>query len=188
MEPSQDEVAALPAVYTTFGEWFEDHPDTTVLDIETGFLRDYGSGVAYADYNASPNPLFAVPISDDRLRDKAMVYVIGRGGEEVAYPVELTAAQGVLHDVIAGDRVVLVSTGDGLSARAYLSSDVTFVVSDLPDDTVESLDGRMWRLTEEALIASDGQSLPRIEGHNAFWFGFINQTPDGRLFELDSAN
>ena len=39
---SDIEVGALPSLYTTFGDWFEDHPDTTVLDIETGFLRDYG--------------------------------------------------------------------------------------------------------------------------------------------------
>jgi hypothetical protein len=178
------EVQALPSVYTTFGDWLEDHPDTTVLDIETGFLRDYGSGVAYAAYNASPDALFAVPISDDRLRQKAMVYVIGRDGEDVAYPVDVIAMQGVVHDVIGGDRVALVATSDGLGARAYLRSDVTFVAGQSPDDTVESDDGRTWRITEEALIADDGQALPRIEGHNAFWFGFINQTPDGRLFEL----
>ena len=56
----------LPAVHTTWGEWRRAHPGSTVLDIETGFRRDYGPGVAYADYNASPDPLFYVPIQDDR--------------------------------------------------------------------------------------------------------------------------
>ena len=182
------EVEAVPTVYTTFGDWLEDHPDTFVLDIETGFLRDYRPGAAYANYNASPDPFFAVPLSDDRLRDKAMVYVIQRDGESVAYPVELIAEQGVLHDVIAGLSVALVATRDGLGARAYLNGDLTFLADSPAGDTIESVDGRTWQITEEALIAADGHSLPRIEGHNAFWFGFINQTPDGRLFELDAAN
>jgi hypothetical protein len=182
------ELKALPTVYTTFGDWLEDHPDTSVLDIETGFRLNYDPGIAYADYNASPNPLFAVPISDDRLRDKTMVYVIRREGESVAYQVELSAEEGVLHDVIAGDSVALIATSDGLSARAYLNAGVTFVADGPPDDTIGSVDGRSWRITEAALVADDGESLPRIEGHNAFWFGFINQTPDGRLFELDAVN
>ena len=117
-----------------------------------------------------------------------MVYVIGRHGDDVAYPVDVTAALGVVHDVVGGDRVVLVPTSDGLSVRAYFSSDVTFVAADTPDDMLRSADGRSWRVTEDALVAFDGQSLPRIEGHNAFWFGFVNQSPGGRLFDADTAN
>ena len=57
-------VAPLPSVNTTWEQWLAAHPDTTVLDINTGFERDYGPGVAYRDYNASPRLMFPVPTGD----------------------------------------------------------------------------------------------------------------------------
>ncbi|MGH2610783.1 MAG: DUF3179 domain-containing (seleno)protein, partial [Tepidiformaceae bacterium] len=60
----------LPVVHTTYGEWLAAHPDTSVLDIDTGFRRDYGSGVAYADYWASPELIFPAPNRAGPLRVK----------------------------------------------------------------------------------------------------------------------
>ena len=51
----------LPVVVTTWGDWYARHPDTTVLGINTGFVRDYGPGVAYNDYFNSPLTWFNVP-------------------------------------------------------------------------------------------------------------------------------
>ena len=55
----------LPVVVTTWGDWFVRHPDTTVLSINTGFVRDYGPGVAYNDYFNSPLTWFNVPVEDE---------------------------------------------------------------------------------------------------------------------------
>ena len=69
----------IPVVTTTWGEWRADHPDSTVLTIRTGFRRDYGPGVAYQEYNASPDTIFNVPIEDDRLPAKEKVFVVRIG-------------------------------------------------------------------------------------------------------------
>jgi Protein of unknown function (DUF3179) len=37
----------LPVVITTWKEWRTDHPDTQVLDITTGYQRDYTPGRPY---------------------------------------------------------------------------------------------------------------------------------------------
>ena len=37
-------------VTTNWGRWKEEHPDTTVLSLDTGFERDYDEGAAYRDY------------------------------------------------------------------------------------------------------------------------------------------
>ena len=35
-------LTVLPSVQTTWGEWKAQHPDTKVLDVNTGYSRDYG--------------------------------------------------------------------------------------------------------------------------------------------------
>ena len=47
----------LPVVHMTYETWLKAHPDTLVLDIDTGHKRNYGEGVAYA-------PLLPEPAAD----------------------------------------------------------------------------------------------------------------------------
>ncbi|MEM6473509.1 MAG: DUF3179 domain-containing (seleno)protein, partial [Planctomycetota bacterium] len=63
-------------VTTTWGQWKADHPDTDVLSLETGHDRDYGEGVAYHDYFATDELMFAVPKTDPRLKNKDEVLII----------------------------------------------------------------------------------------------------------------
>ncbi len=58
----------LPIVTTTWGEWRREHPDTSVLSLDTGFRRDYSEGAAYAGYFSTDAPMFQVPRLDGRLR------------------------------------------------------------------------------------------------------------------------
>lgn len=179
-------LTTLPSVYTTWAEWVAAHPDTTVLDIETGFVRDYGPGVAYADYNSTPNPWFNVPLRDDRLRLKDDVYVVRVDDDLTAYPTKLLAELRVIHDRVGNQDVVIVATADGKGGRSFASAGLHFTSKDLAGGVLTSADGRTWRITESALVGSDGTSLERIAGHNAFWFAIANQTPNGRLYEPDA--
>ncbi|MDE0728491.1 MAG: DUF3179 domain-containing (seleno)protein [Alphaproteobacteria bacterium] len=45
-----------PLAIATWADWRRANPTTTVLSLDTGQARDYGSGVVYKDYFASPNP------------------------------------------------------------------------------------------------------------------------------------
>ena len=42
----------LPVVVTTWEAWLSQHPDTVVLDTDTGYSRPYYPGAAYGDYFA----------------------------------------------------------------------------------------------------------------------------------------
>ena len=46
----------LPVAVTTWAAWVAANPETTVLSLNTGFRRDYGSGIVYRDYFSSPRP------------------------------------------------------------------------------------------------------------------------------------
>ena len=43
-------------------------------------------------------------------------------------------------------------------------------------------DGNTWIVTEEALLGPDGESLPRLAGHLAFWFGWYGFYPDTEVY------
>lgn len=174
---------ALPVVYTTWGDWRAAHPESTVMSIDTGFRRDYGPGVAYADYNASPDTEFAVPIQDDRLPEKEEVYVLRLGAALGVYPIAVVAEQVLITHEVDGVPVVVVATADGMGARSYESGGVEFVAADPAAGTLTAADGSVWMLAEDGLHGPEGQLLARISGHNAFWFAIANQTPEAALYE-----
>ncbi|MDX2266962.1 MAG: DUF3179 domain-containing (seleno)protein [Bryobacter sp.] len=55
-------------VTTTWKEWREAHPHTTVLSLETGHRRDYGEGFASRNYFANDELIFEVSRPDRHLR------------------------------------------------------------------------------------------------------------------------
>ena len=173
----------LPVVVTTWAEWYARHPDTTVLSIETGFARNYGPGVAYHDYFNSPNTWFNVPVQDDRLAQKADVYVVRIGESLAAFPIELLAQRMLALEDVGGLPIVVVATADGAGGRSYESGGVQFESADLGAGTLTDADGGIWTIHEDRLLGPGGEVLPRVAGHNAFWFAIINQTDDHRLWE-----
>jgi hypothetical protein len=173
----------LPVVHTNWHEWLAAHPDTKVLDIDTGYNRDYGSGVAYADYWASRDLLFPAPDLQGPLLPKDYVYAVRIEDEVVAYPIATLTERQFVQDEIDGTPVVVIATADGSGGRAFESGEVSFSAADAAAGTLTGEDGRTWQLTEEALIASDGARLTRLPGHNSFWFAIVNHAPRWRLYE-----
>ena len=173
----------LPVVHTTYGEWLAAHPDTQVLDIDTGFVRDYSPGAAYAAYFASTELIFPAPDRQGPLASKDVVYAVRVDEDVVAYPVDLLAERGLIRDAIGGRGVVVLPTADGSGGRAYEVGEVSFASYDVSARLLQSEDGRTWALTEEELVAADGERLARLPGHNSFWFAVTNQAPSWRLYE-----
>ncbi|MGH9948057.1 MAG: DUF3179 domain-containing protein [Pyrinomonadaceae bacterium] len=44
---------------------------------------------------------------------------------------------------------------------------------------------KTWRITEDALIAPDGEKLPRLGGHLAFWFGWFSYFSQTEVYKAD---
>ncbi len=175
-------LAVLPVVVTTWGDWVARHPDTTVLDINTGFIRDYGPGVAYDDYFNSPDTWFVVPVADDRLAQKDDVLVVRVGSAFTAYPITALAERGLIVDEIGGVAVVVIASPDGSGGRAYTAGEAEFRSLERSDGTVTDAAGGVWAIEEDGLIGPAGKLLLRLPSHNAFWFALTNLTEDGRLW------
>ena len=173
----------LPVVLTTWGDWHARHPDSTVLSLDTGFARNYGPGVAYAEYNSSPNTWFNVPIRDERLAAKDHVYVVRVEESLTAYPTALLASRTLVEDEVGGLAIVVVATANGKGGRSYAAGDVRFALADPAANTLTDTDGGVWRIREDSLQGPRGKTLPRVSGHNAFWFALLNQTTNAKLYE-----
>jgi hypothetical protein len=184
------ELTALPVVTTTWREWRERHPDTTVLSRDTGHERDYSEGAAYRAYFATDRLMFGVPAADDRLRNKDEVLAVllrprGAAGTEPRQALALSVAflrkNPVYALTFAGHALVALTTAGGAN-RLYAADGVVFTRL-RPDGTVEDAQGRAWRIDEDALRlpSEPEQVLPRIPARRAFWFGWHAQFPRTEL-------
>ncbi|MGE3509794.1 MAG: DUF3179 domain-containing protein [Vicinamibacterales bacterium] len=171
-----------PVVTTTWGEWKREHPDTTVVSIDTGFERDYGENAAYRDYFSHDRLMFETPTSDTRLKNKAEVVALRpevTGGTAAAIPVETLRRTPVFAFEIGARRLVAITSKGGAN-RVFDRGDRTFAPG--PDDrTVVDDRGGAWTVTNTALIAADGQRIPIVPSHRVFWFGWVAQHPTTTL-------
>ncbi len=165
----------LPLVTTTWGAWRAAHPETTVLSIETGHVRDYAAGAAYAGYFSSAAIYFPAALPNDRLPAKSRVFGLHHAPHARAWPLARFAGGALLRDRLADHDLILLGDGAAEDIRAYLGTAPT--LRRAPDGTLSDATGP-WTLAEEALTGPTGQSLPRLPGHTAYWFAWENTHPD----------
>lgn len=186
------QLASRPVVTTTWGEWRADHPDTTVLSIDTGHRRDYSEGAAYRDYFSHDDLYFQVPGDDRRLRNKAEILTFRVRPSPGAAPVPVAVAQDLLkrtrvYPVEVGSRRFIVVTSRQGANRVYAmdASRVAFQATRPDDRSVIDANGVVWRVTEDQLVSSDptAPALPRVPAQRAFWFGWRAQYPDTLLLK-----
>ncbi len=171
----------LPVVVTTWGEWKSEHPNTLVLDPEkTGFDRNYEKS-PYEDYFASKETMFPVWLKNDRLSMKEVVFALIVDGRPKAYPIDVLKRETLIHDEVGGRKIVLVTHPQSGATRAYMSSAKRFTNSGR-GRLVEEGNGAVWKVEEESLVAETGETLPRIAGHNAFWFGWFAFFPTTEIY------
>jgi hypothetical protein len=175
------ELSVLPLATTTWNAWLARHPETTVLSIDTGHARDYGAGVAYRDYFASPELMFPAAVRDERLHQKDIVFGVRAPGGVKAWPISAFADGRVINDRVGLTDLVLVGHGAERTVRAYESGGRKFSAGS--DGGSLSAEDGAWRLTEDALIGPGGVSLPRLPGHLAYWFAWAGYFEDAALGE-----
>lgn len=180
---------ARAVVTTTWKEWRTDHPETTVLSLDTGYQRDYAEGAAYRDYFGTDRLMFQVSKTDDRLRNKAEVLVMQSGGTAdpgSRAPVAIDTAFLRRHPVYGfaagGDRFVVVTSDRGAN-RVYRVS-VSFP-EQRAGSTIVDTNGRAWRVTESDLVLESQPEMrfSRVSAQRAFWFGWYAQFPDTILIK-----
>ncbi|MCH7785879.1 MAG: DUF3179 domain-containing protein [Chloroflexi bacterium] len=190
----------FPVNLTTWGEWLAEHPDTTILSLDTGYYSpgqyepEYDARSIYFDYRNSSKTMFPVAGRDSRLNIKDKVLVLSIGDVSKAYPLKVLQQERIVNDTLGGvNLVVLSGSNRSLGAAIYVRKEKSF---DLPADydpdsglpmSLFDADGSEWQLTEEALVsvADPSQTLRRMPSHQVFWFGWFAFHPDTELYGID---
>jgi hypothetical protein len=194
-------LALLPVVLTSWGDWLKQHPNTQVLDRETGIYPAdfYESGVLYGNYFAANETMFPVWQRSELLEDKDFVYALIVEGIPKAYDVKTLIEEKVVNDSIGDVPLVLIAPRDlvtvngvhrtvgsvtytnGGEVRAFNRGDNVFAAGS-ESDVVLDANGGEWQVTEEGLMGPYGQVAPRINGHLAYWFGWYAFFPNTFLY------
>lgn len=177
------ELSIRPVAITSWAHWRERHPDTRVLSLDTGYPRDYSPGAAYGEYFASPELMFPALLRDEALAQKDFVFGIRAPGGAKAWPLEAFEGGAVINDRVGFVDVVLIGDAETRTVRAYRRDDTEFAAANSSLDRLTG-GGTGWTVTEDALVADDGRTLPREPGHVAYWFAWAGYLRDAELYEV----
>ena len=178
----------LPNVLTTWGEWLEQHPDTTVISNDTGvynaeFYRpEEDARSLYYSYRADRDTMFPVGIRDEGLAVKDQVFGLTFGDVARAYPRNSLALVPVLNDTV-GEQELVVITGAVGGSRAYARNGQVFEYDN--DELVLDDSGQRWRVLEDALenAGDPTERLERLPSRDAYWFGWYAFYPHTELYQ-----
>jgi hypothetical protein len=173
----------LPVVITTWEQWLHEHPETVVLDINTGYQRDYTPGKPYGDYFARPDTMFPVSPRDTRLPPKSYVFALRINDQPKAYPMNVLGEKKIVNDIVGGTNIVILADAATNAARAYERRDYNFSVGTVSQEIVERQTGEVWRVQEEQLVnVQSSERLSRLGGHVSYWFGWYAFYPRTEVY------
>lgn len=162
-----------PVVITSWSEWKKQNPKTKVLSLDTGFTRNYGSGVVYQDYFASPDLMFpAAGDQSNRLKEKEQVFGMRLEGGIKAWPLDTFKNGTVINDIVGKTPVVLIGDKETRTVRAYERKNYEF------NKNLITKNGEKWSLEESYLLNPDGSKLKRLPGHVSYWFAWAGYLGD----------
>ena len=113
----------FPSVVTTWEEWLEEHPDTTVLDRYPGvyppdfYVPENDPRAIYYDYFTSDEVMFPVWNRDVTFEPKAVVVGLSIGDSAKAYSVADLQQVRLVNDTVGGINVVVVASPDSRAGR-----------------------------------------------------------------------
>lgn len=177
----------LSTVTTTWGEWRKLHPTTEVLSLNTGYKRDYAEGVAYHDYFANDQIMFAVPkAQSENIKNKQSILAIRLQDDTSTDPVAISVKflkRHPLYKYNIGSTNLLILTDKTGANRVYDIQNKGFTKYNRSKNFVVDDQGDYWTLHEDHLKNKNGETLKRFEAFNAFWFGWQAAYPNTLLIK-----
>jgi Protein of unknown function (DUF3179) len=172
----------LPVTITTWKEWRERHPGTTVLALDREMERRWGFNyVPGAADRRRAGVSFPVWLKSDALDPKEEIYAVRLGEAAKAYPIERALKERVINDTLTGEPLVVVADPESGAVRIYRRGERTFAPGGNARELVDER-GRRWSVGETSLMAEGDSPLERLPGHQAFWFGWYSFFPRSELY------
>jgi len=193
-----------PSVMTTWAEWMGEHPDTTVLDIDTGLAppEAYPPGPRtdsiYYGYVESESLLFPVWNRSAALPLKEMVFVVREedqlGVAYKAYPLSVMRRKRIVNDRIGQTDYIVVASANTDSVKVYERRGRYFTITGsvafsggFPTELIDRTSGARWTIGEDAMVRVDdpGKNVDRLPGVTSYWFAWHTIHPDTRVYTFD---
>jgi hypothetical protein len=172
----------IPFDVAFWKDWKELYPESQVLSQDTGFGRPYGVD-PYGDYYTSPDILFPVSHTDDRLGPKEIVVGLENEGTYRAYKLQQIEDDHAINDEINGKHIALFSL-HSFMARAF-DSVVDGQTLEFQYDEGKIIDqtGSVWNFDGEAIEGEmKGKKLTRLPFDEGFWFEWVAFHPETELY------
>jgi len=116
-------LAAIPSTIMTWEAWQKKHPATDVLNVNTGYTRDYGID-PYWGYEHGDQVVSPVTHLDERLSAHELILGVSAGGRDEAFPLsKLDAAALPLRVQLGGADVTITYDADSGAAAASVSGE-----------------------------------------------------------------
>jgi hypothetical protein len=176
-DPQTRSLREFRLIWTTWGRWRDQHPETRVLSRETGHPRNYARD-PYGSYNprdgyyAGGAPLFPPLREDDRYGPKRVVMGARAPEGAVAFLKDSLREAGVLTGQL-GDVPVLA-----VHDPRY---DTGYVYRNPDEAAYEVVGGRVRGPTGEN--AFDRLPLDRVHTFDAMWFAWTGFYPETNVYE-----
>ena len=173
---SGEKLTTHPVTVTTWEQWKDQYPDSTVVSLDTGFTRQYlaprEKGSAYYRYRNSPKVMFPTIRVDERIPEKDQVVGLSSGaGDAIAFTVDQVVAERVINTAVGDVEAVLVGHPLTGVIGAFERDGAMFGPGDDPRQILDE-SGTTWTATDDALVAEDGRSLARLPSREMFWFAW----------------
>jgi hypothetical protein len=181
----------VPFLYTTWGEWRTQHPDTLALVPEPAYEAGYEfmdkNRVSVVPYGSAKKPdRELLGQEDKRLPNYEQVIGIEVRNTHKAYPVSALRKQPVLSDTVAGEPVLLVYAAASDTTTAFSRSLGGRTLTFEPVEggaIVDKETASKWSAYGECTSGKlKGQKLNRIVPQPGSWFAWAEFFPDTQVY------
>ncbi len=180
----------VPFLYTTWGEWREQHPETLVLVPEAAYKEGYDfmakSRILVVPYGSDKKPdRELIRQQDNRLPNYEQVIGIEIGDVHKAYPVSTLRKEPVVNDSVNSTPVLLVyaAASDTTTAFSRVLGGRTLTFHPAGLGTILDEAGSTWNYYGECIAGKlKGRKLDRVIPQPGSWFAWAEFHPDTQIF------
>jgi hypothetical protein len=185
----RQQLAVLPSIITTWGEWKQAQPDTTILSATQLGRQAQAIVDPYAGYYTSGAAGFSTGLNqNDSLPGKSLVIGLIAGQEARAYPLGTVQTEGIINDQLGILPVLLIfdeMLGTVLAYRPEIDGQhLTFAVAEEGGFLTDEETGSLWNGRSGVAVAGAfaGAELPQLSGPLVFWFAWSAFHPETDVY------
>lgn len=175
---SGETLAPLNVTKMTWKAWKNRHPETLVLDINTGYSKDYEKKSPFFEREET---LETGSSPEENNAENPLIYGVYLNGKAKAYPIKELKEKGIVNDELGGVNFVLLYTGgDADAVYAFLRDARVF--AHIGGFDLKDQNENFWEIQESELKETNsGKILKRIPIQPALLTAWLAWFPDSEF-------